>query len=170
MPLQVISKGHCRPSCVTVLLQQKRSLGGESCSEPVSTPCLKDRNFSTLRTFHKFFYMWLIAKPLVFPGYIISCMNQHVDPRKATWSCNCTQNKYSRGSIGWHEFTASYLHYLMEDHLTSKQNREYFSLDIVFKTRLGISTEIRDREGILKGFLCLFPFVLYFYFVFSFQT
>lgn len=74
------------------------------------------------------------------------------------------QNKYSCDPIGWHEFTASYLHYLMEDHLSSKQNREYFSLDIVFKTRLGVSTEIRDREGILKGFLCLFPFVLYFYF------
>ena len=62
----------------------------------------------------------------------------------------------------WHEFTASNLHYLKEDRLTSKGNRECFTLDIVLKTRLGVSTEIRDREGILKSSLCLFPFVLYF--------
>lgn len=43
----------------------------------------------------------------------------------------------------------------MEDHLTSKKNRECFSLDIFFKIRLGVSTEIGDREALLKvSFAC----------------
>lgn len=95
----------------------------------------------------------MFAKRFVSSGCIISCMDQHVHLRKATWSCNCIQNKYSCEPIGWHEFPASYLHYVMEDHLTSKKNRECFPLDIFFKTRLGVSTEIRERSTIKKFLL-----------------
>lgn len=88
----------------------------------------------------------MFARLFAFPGYIISCIDQHVDFKKATWSHNYIQNKYSYDPVGRHEFTASYLYYLMEDHLTSKQNRDCFTLDIFFKTRLDVSTKIRDKE------------------------
>lgn len=54
----------------------------------------------------------------------------------------------------------------MEDHLTSKKNRECFSLDIFFKIRLGVSTEIGDREALLKVYFAYSHFLPSVIFVF----
>lgn len=145
--MQVISKGYYRPACIACFFTKKKGICGWRKLFWIGVYWKYERR----RLYHFLNFPQAlvhidVCRAICFSWFDYSCADQHADWRKATWSRNCIQNKYSCDPIGWHEFTASYFHYLKEDHLTSKQNRECFTLDVFFKTRLAISTEIRDRK------------------------